>query len=204
MKFYDISIPIREDMIVYPGNPKPSISQYSSIPQNKVNASKISLGSHTGTHADSKLHIRNDVDGAEALPLQSFYGRCKVLDLTHIAKEIHKDDLICHPIRKNDIVLLKTRNSIRGYKKFRTDYIHIKLDAAKHLVSVGVKTLGFDYLSVKKFGGDDEVHELLINNLTLFEGIDLSKVSEGEYTFIGLPLRMNLDGALARVMLMEE
>jgi arylformamidase len=32
VKFHDVSLPIREDMIVYPGNPKPSVRRYSSIP----------------------------------------------------------------------------------------------------------------------------------------------------------------------------
>jgi len=57
---------------------------------------------------------------------------------------------------------------------------------------------------VKKYGGDDEVHEVLINNLTLFEGLNLAEVPEGEYTFIGLPLRINCDGAPARVILVED
>jgi arylformamidase len=87
--------------------------------------------------------------------------------------------------------------------QFRSDYVHVKLDAAKYLVEVGVKTFGFDYLSVKKPEGDDEVHEVLISNLTLFEGLNLAEVSEGEYTFIGLPLRIDCDGAPARVVLVE-
>jgi kynurenine formamidase len=41
---------------------------------------------------------------------------------------------------------------------------------------LGVKTLGFDYLSVKKFGSDYDVHKVLIDNLTLFEGLNLSQV----------------------------
>jgi arylformamidase len=60
-----------------------------------------------------------------------------------------------------------------------------------------------DHLSVKKFGGDDEVHELLINNLTLFEGLNISDVPAGSYLFVGLPLRMVCDGAPARVILIE-
>ena len=111
VKFYDVSLPIREGMIVYPGNPEPSIQRYSSIPKEKVNESLITLGGHTGTHVDSKLHIQNDADGAEALPLNSFYGKCKVLDLTHVENEIHRKDLESHQIKKGDIVLLKTRNS---------------------------------------------------------------------------------------------
>ena len=78
------------------------------------------------------------------------------------------------------------------------------MDAAKYLVDCGVKTLGFDYLSVKKFGGDDEVHRLLIDNLTLFEGLNLSEIAEGEYTFLGLPLRIDIDGAPARVLLIKD
>ena len=204
VKFYDVSLPIREGMIVYPGNPEPSIRRYSSIPQKKVNESLITLGSHAGTHVDSKLHIQNDVDGTEALPLDGFYGKCKVLDLTHVENEIHREDLVGYQIKKGDIVLLKTRNSKRGYMQFRSDFVHVKLDAAEYLVNKGVKTLGFDYLSAKKFGGDDEVHEILINNLTLFEGLNLSEVPEGEYTFIGLPLRISCDGAPARVILVED
>jgi len=118
--------------------------------------------------------------------------------------EIHREDLEDYQIKKGDIVLLKTRNSKRGYSEFRRDYVHIKLDATDYLVKVGVKTLGFDYLSVKKFEGDDEVHEVLINNLTLFEGLNLAEVPEGEYTFIGLPLRINCDGAPARVILVKD
>ena len=59
-------------------------------------------------------------------------------------------------------------------------------------------------MNVKKLDADDEVHEMLINNLTLFEGINLAEVPEREYTFIGLPLRINCDGAPARVVLVKD
>jgi arylformamidase len=204
VKFYDVSLMIREGMIAYPGNPVPSIRLYSSIPRDKYNESLLTFGSHTGTHVDAKLHIRNKVNGADALSLDSFYGKCKVLDLTHVEREIHREDFESRQIDRGDIILLKTRNSERGYQEFRSDYVHVKLDAAEYLVERGVKTLGFDYLSVKKPMEDDEVHEVLINNLTLFEGLNLAAVPEGEYTFVGLPLRIRCDGAPARVVLIED
>lgn len=92
-RFYDVSLPIQEEMIVYPGNPKPVIERYSIIPDNGVNESLVSIGSHTGTHIDSKLHIKNGAGGTGDIPLSSFYGGCKVLDLTHIENEIHKERL---------------------------------------------------------------------------------------------------------------
>ncbi len=202
-KFYDISMSIDKEMIVYPGNPIPEIRQYSSIPANKTNESLICLGSHCGSHVDTKRHIRNDAEGSESLPLASFYGECQVLDLTYIKKEIHKKDLENFTIHNGDIILLKTKNSILGYKQFRTDFVHVKLDAAEYLIELGVKTLGFDYLSVKKFGSDDKVHQVLIDNLTLFEGLNLSQVPEGKYVFAGLPLKVDCDGAPARVILIK-
>ena len=137
------------------------------------------------------------------IPLDNFYGKCKVFDLTHIELEIHREDLEEFDIEKGDIIILKTKNS-NHYDKFNKDFIHIKMDAAEYLVHKEVKTLCCDYLSVKKFGGDDNVHELIINNMTLFEGLDLSNVPQGEYTFVGLPIRVEADGAPARVLLIEE
>ncbi len=119
-------------------------------------------------------------------------------------EEIHRQDFEGFQINSGDIVLLKTRNSTLGYVKFLENYVHLKMDAAEYLVNAGVKTLGFDYLSIKKLEGDDEVLEILLNNMTVFEGLNLSGIHEGEYTFLGLPLLMDAEGAPARVILVKE
>ena len=204
MKFYDITIPIERDMVIYPGNPKPKIEQYSSMPDDRTNESILTLGTHTGTHVDSMRHVQNDAPGVESLPVESFYGKCRVLDLTHVDAEIHKEDLEGSDIKKDEIILLKTKNSLRGFDVFQSDFVHVKMDGAEYLVESGVRTLGFDYLSVKKRGGDHEVHEVLIGNLTLFEGLNLKDVPPGEYTFVGLPLRIDCDGAPARAILVRD
>lgn len=202
-EFYDVSLEIKEGMTVFPGNPQPQIRLYASIPLNKTNESLICIGSHTGSHFDTQRHLRNEGTGSASIPLDSFYGKCKVLDLTKVEKEIHREDLEDYSIQAGDIVLLKTKNSLRGYREFREDYVHVKLDAAEYLVEVGVKTLGFDYLSVKKFEADDEVHKVLIENLTLFEGLNLAEIPEGEYIFVGFPLKIDSDAAPARVILIK-
>jgi len=203
VKFYDISLLINEDIILYPGSPKISITPHATIPKDTTNESLITFGSHTGTHIDSPLHINKNGKDASQIDISSFYGQCRVLDLTRVNLEIHREDLEVFNLKSDEIVLLRTQNSIKGYKEFREDFIHVKLDAAQYLIECGIKTLGVDHLSVKKFGGDDEVHELLINNLTLFEGLNLSEVSAGEYLFVGLPLRIVCDGAPARAILIK-
>ena len=204
-QFFDVSLPIMEEMVVYPGKPGPSIQRYASVPRDKVNESLLTMGSHTGTHVESRLHLRNGRGGAADLPLDHFYGKCRVFDLTHVeGGEIHRQNLEEFQIGPEEIVLLKTRNSALGYVKFLENNVHLKMDAAEYLVNAGIKTLGFDYLSIKKPEGDEEVRELLINNTTLFLGLNLAGIPEGEYTFLGLPLRIDADGAPARVILVRE
>ena len=56
-QFFDVSLPITEEMVIYPGKPGPSIKRYSSVPRDKVNESILTMGSHTGTHVESRLHL---------------------------------------------------------------------------------------------------------------------------------------------------
>jgi arylformamidase len=203
-QFFDVSQLINEDMVVYPGSTKPSIKRYSFAPNAGLNESILTLGSHTGTHVYSRLYLREGREGAAYLPLNSFYGKCRVIDLVHVEEEIHRQDLEGFQIVSGDIVLLKTRNSTLGYVKFLENYVHLKKDAVEYLVDAGVKTLGFDYLRASKPEGDEEVNELLINNMTLFVGLNLAGIHEGEYTFLGLPLLIDTDGAPARVILVKE
>lgn len=203
MKIFDISLTIEKGMLSYPKNPRPQIKSYNRIPKNRTNSSLIIMGSHTGTHVDTKLHIKNNGTKADKLPLSSFYGPARVLDLTKAGKEIQAKHLKKFKIKKGEIILLKTENSIKSNNKFRKDFAHLKLDAGRYLVNKKIKTLGFDYLSVKKFGGAHEVHEILINHLTLFEGLLLKNIEPGKYLFIGLPLKIKTDGSPARAILIK-
>jgi arylformamidase len=61
MKIYDVTVPISEELIVYPGDPQVRIERSSVIGQEdaKYNLSTITLGSHTGTHIDSPFHLKS-------------------------------------------------------------------------------------------------------------------------------------------------
>jgi arylformamidase len=207
MKFYDITLEIKQGMITYPGNTKTKIKQTAKIPKDSSNNSELILGSHTGTHVDSKKHVNNSGSGVDKITPDSFYGKCVVLDMTKSKEAVTLDDLKEQQskIKEGSIVLLRTKNSLRGFNKFNPNFIHVSKEAASFLVKKKIKTLGIDYLSVKKFRSDNgPVHSKLIKNLTLFEGLDLSKIKPGNYLFIGLPLRIkDCDGAPARVILLK-
>lgn len=204
MRIIDISMEIREDMIIYPENPEPRIEQYVNVSEDGSNESKITLGSHTGTHIDTPFHVKENGKTLNEVSIESFYGKCKVLDLTDAGNEIHRNDLTKHEINEDDVVLLKTENSSKQYETFREDFAHVKLDAAEYLVKKKIKTLGVDYLSVEKFNANEGVHDILLDNLTLFEGLCLKDVDPGEYFFVGLPLKIDGDGAPVRAILIEK
>ncbi|MCL4331904.1 MAG: cyclase family protein [Candidatus Thermoplasmatota archaeon] len=204
MKIIDISMEISSSIITYPGNPSPVIHQYARIPEQATNESTISIGSHTGTHVDAGLHVLRDGYDSGMIPLENMYGRCRVLDLTRAGSEIEREHLKSLDIKKGEIILLKTENSLKQYETFRNDFAHVARSGAEFLVECGIRTIGIDYLSVKKFNADNDVHELLISNMTVYEGLNLVEVSPGSYTFIAFPLRIKCDASPARAILIEE
>lgn len=202
-KILDISIPLNENTITYPGNHKISITEHDS--QTSIH-SKILIGSHTGTHIDAPKHVFPGSGGVDSIPLESLVGECRVIDFTHVEQSITTNDIEKANIKKGERILAKTKNSDRGFDTFYDDYIYLDGDASELLVEKDITLFGIDYLSIKKRGdSDNRPHtELLENNIVIFEGLDLSRVEEGRYFFIGLPLKFtDIDGSPARVILLQ-
>lgn len=203
MRVIDISLEIKPGMIIYPGNPEPKINPVRSIPESSTSISEIILGSHTGTHIDTKLHIEQGP--LEEIVAKPIVGECRVLDLTGCKECIREEDLKKKKFR-NTIVLLKTANSLNGYDTFNENYIYLAEDAARYLICNGAKVIGFDYLSVQKFKqGNQNTHKALLGNATVIEGLNLIEAIEKPYFFVCLPLKINgLDGVPARAILVDQ
>jgi arylformamidase len=201
----DISLPIYEGMPIYPDN-----TAVAFAPEKGATTARtvITLGSHTGTHIDAPLHV---IDGARAIDkivLSAFMGECRVLDFTHIdfggAVEIR--DLEAQKIIKGERILLKTRNSLRGFTQFYYDYVYLGGDTAEYMAERKVTLVGIDSLSIKQKGSSDlRAHEALLKeNIPILEGLDLSKTSQGRYMLFALPLKfMGIDGSPCRAVLTD-
>lgn len=204
-RIIDISLPLKTGMINYPGNPALEIETSKSFTGTSF-ISKITFGSHTGTHIDAPAHAAQDGAGIDEISLERLIGNCRVLDFTNVDESIKVADLENKNINTGERILVKTKNSIRGFESFYEDYIYLESDAAKFLADKKIILFGIDYLSVKKKGStDNRAHtELLSKGIPIFEGLDLSKVEEGEYFFIGLPLKFTgLDGSPTRAILVK-
>jgi len=204
MKIFDISLPLDSKTLIYSGNPQMTIEPHTRVPEYPTNLSKITFGSHTGTHVDAPRHVDNEAIGVDKIDLETCIGPCRVLGVTAAEEKVTVAYLEKENIKKNERILVKTQNSLRGFSEFREDSIYLDGDAADYLAELGIILFGIDGLSVKKRGGEDvRPHtSLLSRNIVIFEGLDLSGVEPGSYQFIGLPLKFtDLDGAPARAIL---
>lgn len=203
----DVSVALHGGMVHWPDNPPVQIERMLDIESGDVaNVSKLSMGSHTGTHMDAPLHFIRDGRGLDEMPLSATMGRARVIEIQGPVS-IRPDELRPHDIRPGERVLFKTRNSVRGWAEddeFDEDFVFISQEAARYLADRGVRTVGVDYLSVGGFHQDgEETHLALLEaGIWVIEGLDLSRIEPGEYELICLPIKVRRsDGAPARAIL---
>jgi arylformamidase len=206
-RVWDVSVPDRPDMHFYPGDPTLEQTQIRAIKRgDAANLTHLSLGAHTGTHVDAPAHFIDGAPTLEQVSLDRMVGAACVLDVRGLAA-VDAAALRQYEIQHGDIVLCRTDNSERGEKSgFQKDFAYLTRDAAQHLVDRDVKSIGWDYLSIERFGSKTfEVHKLLLGHgILIIEGLDLREIAAGRYHFTCLPLKLEgVDGAPARAVLMR-
>src|ERR1044071_3842458 len=179
MKIHDVTLPLSEEMMVYPGDPPVKIERQTIIGKNEAtsNLSLYSFGSHTGTHVDPPFHFIEKGVTVDKLPLELLMGRARVVEIT--APRIDESVLEEFDFTADARVLFKTRNSyLLSRKSFVEDYVYVTPGAARALVSNGIKVVDIDYLSVEKFGDESfETHLVLLGAGTvIIEGLDLREI----------------------------
>ena len=209
MPIYDISVPIAPgETPTYPGDPGIVFEAWAAIGRgDPANVTMLHLGAHTGTHIDAPAHFIEGAPGIASLPLDALVGPALVVEVPPEAESVAERHL--PPLAGEARVLFKTRNSEfwaspRG--RFREDFAYIEPAAARALAAGGVRLVGFDYLSIEKFGSDDfATHLALLSaGVVIVEGLDLRAVAPGRYELMCLPLRLAAgsgDGAPARAVL---
>lgn len=204
--FYDISLPIVNDGLVYPGNPPISVTPQQEVSKGaSANVSALAFGSHTATHVDAPKHFFDDGISVDALPLDVLMGPAVLICVEDDVMAIGEKELKLHELKHHTRVLIKSRNSsFNRERDFHKDYTYLAPDGAAYLVSLGVKLVGVDYLSVEQFhSGHHRTHRTLLENgVIIVEGLDLSMPAMGPYELRVLPLRIaGIDGAPARAVL---
>lgn len=213
MKIIDISVPINNETVVYPNNPKVTLETVSRLPEASSQLTKISFGSHTATHIDAPSHTLSNGSSIDSYPLEHFIGECWVFDFSYLkpGELITVSDfekfLDGSEIKEGDRILVKTSNSLRGYTEFYDDFVALDGDCADWLAEKNINLFGIDYLSIKQRGSaDNRAHNsLLSKNIPIVEGLNLKEVVAGKYDLFCPPLNITgIDGAPARAILITK
>lgn len=205
MDFYDISVPISNTIITWPGDPPVSIRQTSSIAKgHSCNVSELKFSSHCGTHIDAPYHFEENGMKVDKIPLDSLIGKASVFHIEH-PERIELQELKSLKLELAERVLFKTINStFWKLSEFREDFVYLTKEAAQYLVECNIKLVGIDYLSLEQYESKDaETHHILLQNgIVIVEGLNLNNIKAGCYELIALPLRIqDCDGSPARVVL---
>lgn len=205
----DLSHPLRDGMMVYPGDPDVRIGPALTLDADGVAVARIDMGSHTGTHVDAPAHTIPGGRTMADVALDELVGDAVVLRVRNLADrqrygwgELTADGAI--PARVPPIVIIDT-----GWAQwFGTERAleHPFLDpaAARELVARGMRMLAVDTLSPDPTGGSDAdfpVHEavlggdgLIVENVCGLDGLP-SRIRAGFF-----PLHLGGDGAPVRAV----
>lgn len=189
MKIYDISQEIFQSY-VFPGDPLPQRESILSIDNGDVcNLTRLSLGSHTGSHLDAPSHFLNKAKTVEQIALSKCVGPCKVITL--------EGNVI--PAQLRAALEDGTRRLlIRGN-------ITLSEEAAAELASVPIDLIGVEGATVGPMEDPRNVHiTLLEKEIVILEGIRLDNVPDGNYFLVAQPLNLaGIDGSPVRPLLLR-
>jgi arylformamidase len=209
--YYDLTHLITRDMPVYPGDPSPEFRPIATIENQKVNVTRIIVGSHTGTHVDAQKHFIANGNSIDKEPLDKFMGEAVTLDISnvHIGNGITGSDLenFSKAVKNKDILLLYTGTSDKWTKDdtIRTNFTYLEPSAADWIVNHDIKCVGIDTLSVEKYGFKEGLthKKLLSSGIGIIENLNsnLKKISRTRSFLICMPLPLEgVDGAPTRAI----
>jgi arylformamidase len=205
MDWIDLSLPLMDGMPVYPGDPPVLIEQVLRHDRDGIQLSRLSLGSHTGTHVDVPRHFLADGAAVDQLPLERFCCEALVLACPSSGGVIDLAQADWQRFRPGDALLLATGWADRwnqpGYFGQAPAFA---AGSTSLLLQLGIRLLGIDLPTLVEQQDPPDpaaMHVgLLSAGVVIVENlINLQLVTGRRVAFQALPLRLEgCDGSPVR------
>lgn len=157
---------------------------------------------HIGTHMDAPSHFHPDGKSIAETPLDKMMGEALFLDVSK-DKEENKPISVMHlekalkrcnmQIRENDILILKCWKNKWGEGENFDSADALAGETAQWMLDKKIKLLGTDIPTVDDLSNPGkDVHVMLLKNqIPIIENlVSLEKLQEGNFYFMGLPLKI--------------
>ncbi|MEA4853981.1 MAG: cyclase family protein [Christensenella sp.] len=180
IKIIDITLRLDDTIKIYEGDPHVRLEKFFTVENYGYAVSKLSMGSHSGTHIDAPAHVIDGGRTVREIPLSDLVGDCLVVE-----------------IGSGKIPKGTKRVLLKGAAEEETQ---LSPKTAKQLVDAGIRLIGTDALSI----GNDEVHKIFLSEgICILESLNLKKAAAGKYFLCALPLKIDTDGSPLRACLVE-
>ena len=212
-KIIDLSQPIHNDMVVFPGHIKTVLWKHTTHEERRKKNWDITyetwgllMCDHGPTHVDAHRHLNPDAEPIDQIPLENFFTEAVCLDFSHLKGDevITAKDLeeACKrhglEIKKGDTVLIYTGTYERLGKTLEYAYRSPGLsgDAMEWLADKGIVNVGIDSTTIESTAnslkGKFPAHLVCKNRKIMnTENLcNLGAVAGKRFTFIAFPLRI--------------
>ena len=195
MTYIDITVGIKDGMLVWPGDKAVEVGWDAKIADgHESNVTYVRMGAHCGSHIDMPLHFIEGGKTTQALDLDALIGTVEVVEVPEEIDKIDRNFLESVRIENVERVLFKTRTSrmwAQGYPKFDYEYVALDASGAEWLVEHGCRLVGVDAMAVIVMDEIREGHEILLgNDVVVLETLNLGQVKPGKYELLCLPLKL--------------
>lgn len=191
----DISQPIHAATPVWPGDTPFSIRETWTISDEcPVRVSKLTLSTHTGTHADAHSHYERDGEDSAGRALDAYIGPCVVVTVAAQGDAVTPGEVL--PQLDGDAKDAE-RVLIHTFERFPHDAwpAHFRalspalIDA---LAERGCRLIGTDAPSIDPETSKtmDAHHAVHRHDMAILEGLVFDGVADGRYELIALPLKI--------------
>jgi arylformamidase len=204
MKLWDITQPLRPGLPVWPGDTAYEEERTWQIGGDcPVNVSKVTLSTHSGTHADAPLHYDPDGLPSGEVDLSFYLGPCKLLDVTEAGSMVMPSDIEAVVEYPTERLLLRTYRKT-PLERWDENFTAIAAATIDALAAVGTRLIGTDTPSLDpQTSRTMDAHNAVCRaGMAILEGLVLDDVPPGDYELIALPIKFaNLDAAPVRAVL---
>jgi kynurenine formamidase len=156
-RIVDLSHPIEQGMITYPGLPGPEITTHTSREESagrladgvSFHIATIRMVANTGTYLDAPFHYHADGADLAALPLERLVDVPTVVVRAHGERAIGPEVFPSPESLAGHAVLVDTGHSRHwGGEAYFQDAPYLTADAATMLVTAGALLIGIDSLNI--------------------------------------------------------
>lgn len=197
--YIDLTVDLNPHTPIYPGDPVTKIEPTSTIEKDGYTDHYLSFATHAGTHIDAPLHMMSGGKTLDRYDVNTFIGRGRYIKVSN--NKFDLNSVIDANITTGDIVLFHTGWAARYHDpEYFNEHPAMSEDIAHYLVGKKIKMVGMDMS-----GPDHEpfpIHKiLLMADVLIAENLcNLEKLAEQDFMIYALPIKLQLDGAPARVI----